>query len=183
MTTATSDIISEKIERAFDTLDADRNGYLEWSDYQSLVDRYLTAYDLDRSDRRARGIQAFCQLYWVELLRHAGVEGDRLTKEQFVTANRLASIDTSRLNVVEGASHAIFDCVDADGDNQINRAEFERYLRDVWRIAATDAMESFAKLDADGDGRISRQEFIRSLREYYHSTDPDSAGSLFFGHL
>ncbi|MFB7776732.1 EF-hand domain-containing protein [Streptomyces bauhiniae] len=183
MTTTAQDVISVKLERAFDALDANGDGYLDWSDYEKLGDRYIQAYRLDKNDRRARAIQTFCQIYWLELLRHAGIDGDRLTKEQFVTANRLAVIDTSRLNVTEGGGHAIFDVIDVDQDNEISRAEFERFLRDVWRSEAPDAMEAFAKLDTDGDGAISRQEFIRAIREYYFSSDPDAPGSLFFGQV
>ncbi|MFD4540847.1 EF-hand domain-containing protein [Streptomyces bauhiniae] len=183
MTTTAQDVISVKLERAFDALDANSDGYLDWSDYEKLGDRYIQAYRLDKNDRRARAIQTFCQIYWLELLRHAGIDGDRLTKEQFVTANRLAVIDTSRLNVTEGGGHAIFDVIDVDQDNEISRAEFERFLRDVWRSEAPDAMEAFAKLDTDGDGAISRQEFIRAIREYYFSSDPDAPGSLFFGQV
>ncbi|TGN78159.1 EF-hand domain-containing protein [Streptomyces bauhiniae] len=181
MTTTAQDVISVKLERSFDALDTNADGYLDWSDYQRLGDRYIHAYQLDKDDRRARAIQTFCQIYWLELLRHAGVDGDRLTKEQFVTANRLAVIDTSRLNVTEGGGHAIFDILDVDGDNEINKAEFERFLRDVWGSQAPEAMESFTMLDTDGDGAISRQEFIRAIREHYLSNDPDAPGSLFFG--
>ncbi|MFD7883913.1 EF-hand domain-containing protein [Streptomyces bauhiniae] len=183
MTTTVQDVISVKLERSFDALDANQDGFLDWSDYQRLGDRYIQAYQLDKNDRRARAIQTFCQIYWLELLRHAGVDGDRLTKEQFVTANRLAVIDTSRLNVTEGGGHAIFDVIDVDQDNEISRAEFERFLRDVWGSQAPDAMDSFTKLDTDGDGAISRMEFIRAVREHFLSNDPDAPGSMFFGQV
>ncbi|GHE14401.1 hypothetical protein [Streptomyces alanosinicus] len=71
--------------------------------------RYIDAYKLDKDDRQARALHTSLQLYWLELLRHAGVDGDRLTKGQFVTANRFAAIDTSRLNVMEGVGHVLFD--------------------------------------------------------------------------
>ncbi|MFI9391986.1 EF-hand domain-containing protein [Streptomyces bauhiniae] len=183
MTTTAQDVISVKLERSFDALDANQDGYLDWSDYQRLADRYIQAYRLDKNDRRARALQTFCQIYWLELLRHAGVDGDRLTKEQFITANRLSVIDTSRLNVTEGGGHAIFDVIDVDGDNEITRDEFARFLKDVWMSDAPDAMESFTKLDTDGDGAISRQEFIRAVREHFLSNDPDAPGSLFFGRV
>ncbi|MGW2465947.1 EF-hand domain-containing protein [Streptomyces bauhiniae] len=183
MTTTVQDIVSTKLERTFDALDADKDGYLDWSDYEKLGNRYIQAYRLDKNDRRARAIQTFCQIYWLELLRHAGVDGDRLSKEQYVTANRLAVIDTSRLNVTEGGGHAIFDVIDVDQDNEISRAEFERFLREVWRSEAPDAVEAFTKLDTDGDGAISRQEFIRAVREHFLSNDPDAPGSLFFGQV
>ncbi len=183
MTTTVQDIITTKLERQFDSIDANHDGYLDWSDYQKLADRYIQAYRLDKNDRRARALQIFCQIYWLELLRHAGVEGDRLTKDQFVTANRLAVIDTSRLNVTEGGGHAIFDVIDVDGDNEISKDEFARFLRDVWKSDAPDAMDSFIKLDVDGDGAISRYEFIRAVREHFLSNDPDAPGSMFFGHV
>ncbi|MEU8924537.1 EF-hand domain-containing protein [Kitasatospora sp. NPDC048545] len=183
MATATPDIITAKLERTFQTMDANNDGYVDWSDYQKLADRYIQAYKLDKADRRARALQTFCQIYWLELLRHAGVDADRLTKDQFVTANRLAVIDTSRLNVTEGGGHAIFDVIDVDGDNEISKDEFARFLRDVWKSDAPDAMDMFAKLDTDGDGAISRHEFIRAVREHFLSNDPDAPGSLFFGHV
>ncbi|MFJ8490478.1 EF-hand domain-containing protein [Streptomyces sp. NPDC094038] len=183
MTASVQDLITTKLERTFDTMDANHDGYLDWSDYQKLAERYIQAYKLDKNDRRARALQTFCQIYWLELLRHAGVDGDRLTKDQFVTANRLAVIDTSRLNVTEGGGHAIFDVIDVNGDNEISKDEFARFLRDVWKSDAPDAMDMFAKLDTDGDGAISRHEFIRAVREHFLSNDPDAPGSLFFGHV
>ncbi|CAL9676865.1 EF-hand domain-containing protein [Streptomyces sp. enrichment culture] len=181
MTTTAEDLITAKLERNFDALDANHDGYVDGSDYQALGDRYIQAYKLQKDDRRARAIQTFCQIYWLELLRHAGVQADKLTKEQFVTANRLAVIDTSRLNVTEGGGHAIFDVIDVDGDNEITKDEFARFLRDVWKSDAPDAMEAFTKLDTDGDGAISRYEFIRAVREHFLSNDPDAPGSMFFG--
>ncbi|GGS29281.1 calcium-binding protein [Streptomyces humidus] len=183
MTTTAQDVITIKLERTFDAMDDNHDGYLDRTDYQKLGDRYIQAYRLDKNDRRARAIQTFCQIYWLELLRHAGVDGDRLAKDQFVMANRLAAIDTSRLNVTEGGGHAIFDVIDVDGDNEISKDEFARFLRDVWKSDAPDAMDAFTKLDTDGDGAISRQEFIRAVREHFLSNDPDAPGSLFFGRV
>ncbi|MEU9130438.1 EF-hand domain-containing protein [Kitasatospora sp. NPDC048540] len=183
MATATQDVITVKLERTFQTMDANNDGYLDWTDYQKLADRYIQAYKLGKDDRRARALQSFCQIYWLELLRHAGVDADRLSKDQFVMANRLASIDTSRLNMADGAGHVIFDVIDVDGDNEISKDEFKRFLRDVWRTEAPDSMDVFNKLDTDGDGAISRQEFIRAVREHFLSDNPDAPGSLFFGHV
>ncbi|MEV7866871.1 EF-hand domain-containing protein [Streptomyces sp. NPDC088124] len=183
MTTMVQDVITTKLEREFDAMDANHDGYLDWTDYQQFADRYIQAYRLGKDDRRARALHSFCQTYWLELLRHAGVDGDRLTKEQFVTANRLAVIDTSRLNVTEGGGHVFFDVIDVDGDNEISKDEFARFLRDVRRIDAPEAMDSFTRLDTDGDGAISRHEFIRAIREHFLSHDPEAPGSLFFGRV
>jgi Ca2+-binding EF-hand superfamily protein len=183
MTTAPQDITTIRLERTFDQMDADSDGYLDWTDYERLSDRYTQAYGLPRDDRRARALRTFCQIHWLELLRHAGVDGDRLTKDQFVIGSRLALMDTSRLNVTEGGGHAIFDVVDTDGDNEISKDEFARLMRDVWKYDSPETMELFSKLDTDGDGAISRYEFIRAVREHFLSNDPEAPGSIFFGHI
>ncbi|MGW4158547.1 EF-hand domain-containing protein [Streptomyces sp. NPDC004788] len=174
----TTDVITAKLEREFDSKDADQDGYLDWSDYQKLVDRYIEAYKIDKNDRRARGLQAAYQMYWLELLRHSGANSDRLTKDQFVMANRFAVVDTSRINVADGLGHATFDVIDLDGDNMIGKNEFDRLMRDVWKTDAPEAMDVFVQLDTDGDGEISRQEYLRAIREYYFSSEPGALGSL-----
>lgn len=183
MTSVAQDIVTTKLERTFDSLDANHDGYLDGTDYQKLADRYIKAYNLSKDDRRARALQTFCQIYWLELLRHAGVDGDRLTRDQFVTANSLAVIDPSRLNVTEGGGHAIFDVIDNNGDNEISKDEFARFLKDVWKTDAPDALNIFSQLDNDGDGAISRQEFIRAVREHFLTNNPDAPAGLFFGHV
>ncbi|MFJ9030968.1 EF-hand domain-containing protein [Streptomyces sp. NPDC102274] len=181
MATATIDPITAKLEQMFDATDTDTDGYVDWTDYQRLIDRYLSAYKIDRKDRRAHALTAAYQMYWMELLRHAD-GNDRLNKEQYHHANRATSVDTSRFNMVEGVPHAVFDVMDVDGDNTINKAEFQKYL-DVWGVSDPDAMDTFMRLDTDGDGVISRHEFIRAVREFFYSPDLDAAGSLLFGHL
>ncbi|MFD4433440.1 EF-hand domain-containing protein [Nocardia sp. NPDC058497] len=183
MTAMATNLVQLKLEREFDTMDTDNDGYLDWSDYQQLIDRYTSVFQAGKDDPRSGQVQAYFQMYWMELIRHAQPSTERLTKEQFVQANRLAIIDTSRLNMVEAGAHVTFDCMDADGDNEISKNEYETFLRKVMKVSQPDAIEAFHKLDLDGDGAISRQEFIRATREYFYSNDPDAAGSLFFGHV
>ncbi|MFC9863016.1 MULTISPECIES: EF-hand domain-containing protein [unclassified Streptomyces] len=181
MSTTAPDIITTKLERSFAALDTDHDGHLDWQDYRRLADRYLHAYQLGPDDRRARALHAFFQTYWLELLRHASVQGGRLSRDQYVTAVRLASDDTSRLNVADGLGHVIFDVIDVNGDNEISREEYTRFLTDVWALEEADALQAFRTLDTDGDDTVSRPEFLRAIRDYFLLSDPDAPGSLFFG--
>jgi Ca2+-binding EF-hand superfamily protein len=184
MTTAAQDVIREKHGRAFDALDSDGDGRLETADYVALVDRFVKAYGLAAGDRHAGTLGAFFLLTWEELLRHANPGHDRtLNREQYIAAAQLVAVDTSRINVADGSGQVMFDCIDADGDEKIDREEFARYLRDVWQVKSPDAMDSFDKLDLDRDRFITRQEFLRAIHEYYFSTDPDAAGSGIFGRI
>lgn len=182
MTTTATDPITLKLEALFQATDTDNDGYVDWSDYQRIIDRYLSAYKINKQDRKAQSLTIAYQMYWTELLRHAG-GNDRLDREQFAHANRAASVDTSRYNMMECIPHAIFDIADTDGDNTISKPEFKQFLDLLWGSKAPDAMDTFARLDTDGDGVISRHEYIRAIREFFHSPDLDVPGSLFFGHL
>ncbi|GLU49995.1 EF-hand domain-containing protein [Nocardiopsis ansamitocini] len=180
MTTASIDPAAVKYGRLFDAFDTDGDGYVEWADYQRLTDRYLSDQGIGKDDRRARALTACYQMLWMELLRHAD-GAERLTREQFIAALRAASFDTSRFNMIEGLPHAVFDILDSDCDNEIDRNEFAQLLK---RLGAEtpDAMERFTVMDTDGDGRISRQEFIRSAREFIYGHDlQHSPGSVAFG--
>ncbi|OEJ98093.1 calcium-binding protein [Streptomyces thermolilacinus SPC6] len=164
-------------------MDADKDGRVNAAEFAKIADRIIQAYGLDGDDRRARALRAVNQMYWMELVRHSGAESDALTKDRFVMANRLAAIDTSRINVMEGLAHASFDIIDANGDNEIDKDEFLRFQRDVWQVQAPEAMEVFGKVDIDGDGAISRMEFVRTVREYFMSMDPSAPGSMLFGRV
>ncbi|WP_405638651.1 EF-hand domain-containing protein [Streptomyces uncialis] len=181
MATAAPDIITTKLERSFAALDTDHDGHLDRQDYQRLADRYLDVYHLGPDDRRARALHAFLQTYWLELLRHADVQEDRLSRDEYVAAVRLASADTSRLNLADGLGHVLFDVIDANSDNQIAREEFTRFLTDVWNLEEADALKAFRTLDTDGDDTVSRPEFLQAIRGYFLLSDPDAPGSLFFG--
>jgi hypothetical protein len=102
-------------------------------------------------------------------------------KNVFVAATRLAIVDTSRLNVVDGFGHAIFDVVDTNGDNEITKDEFDRLLRDVWKAAAPESSNAFSRVDTDDDGTISRQEFLRAAHKYFNSSGLNGAGNLRVG--
>jgi Ca2+-binding EF-hand superfamily protein len=178
MTTASVDL---KVEQAFNAMDTNNDGYLEWPDYQRIVDRYLTEYKIDKNEMKGQALQVAHLSTWLEVQRHAN-GSQRLSKDEYIAAIRAASVDTSRFNIVEGLPQAIFDVMDTDEDNAISKEEFARFLG-VWEVTAPEAMEVFTRLDTDKDGSISRQEYIRSWREFFYSSDLNAPGSLYFGQL
>ncbi|GHE92633.1 hypothetical protein [Streptomyces griseoluteus] len=48
-----------------DAFDANKDGHLDWWDYEQLADRHIKAYALDKNDWRARAVQL------VAALRHS----------------------------------------------------------------------------------------------------------------
>lgn len=177
MTDGAVDPIAVKLGYLFEASDTDRDGLVDWSDYERLISRYLDGYEIEAEDRRAHALRAAYRTYWSELLHH--VDGaDRLSKQQFVAANQAAS----RLAMAETVPQAIFDVMDTDADDAISKPEYKVFLQ-AWGVSDLEALNVFLELDTDDDGRISRAEFIGAIRDFFTSPELDSPGSLFFGHI
>ncbi|CAO5160200.1 Calcium-binding protein [Frankia sp. AiPs1] len=168
-----------RLEKLFQAVDANNDGVIDWSDYERILDRYFSGFELDKNSYEARALWAAHQHYWYELLRHSDSR-DRLNKDDFIQAIRLLTLDTSRFNLVEGLPHAVFDIIDRNGDGAISKDEFGRYL-EVWEIDPKNGLEVFDRIDSDGDGTISRHEFLRSWREFYYTPDWEAPGARYFG--
>ncbi|MBL7255586.1 EF-hand domain-containing protein [Paractinoplanes lichenicola] len=178
MTDGAVDPIAVKLGHLFGASDTDGDGFVDWSDYERLISRYLDGYGIAAEDSRAHALRAAYQTYWSELMQHAnGV--DRLSKDQFVAANQA---DESRSTIAETVPQAIFDVMDTDADDAISKPEYKVFL-EAWGVSDLEALNVFLELDTDDDGRISRPEFIGAIRDFFTSPELDSPASLFFGHI
>ncbi|GIF19992.1 Ca2+-binding EF-hand superfamily protein [Actinoplanes tereljensis] len=181
MTDRADDPIAVKLGYLFGASDTDQDGFVDWSDYERLISRYLNGYGIPAADRRADALRAAYQKYWWELLRQ--VDGvDRLSEEQFVVANKAAGADRSQFTMADAVPRAIFDVMDTDADDAISKPEYKVFL-EAWGVSDLEALNVFLELDTDDDGRISRGEFISAIRDFFTSPELDSPGSLFFGHI
>jgi Ca2+-binding EF-hand superfamily protein len=173
--------VGQKVERLFELMDTNGDGYVEWDDYQRVIDRFRDGYRLEPDSRKAQALEAAYRVWWLELQRHAGGVGP-LAREDYVAATCAATADTSRVNLVDGLSHALFDIMDTDDDNLIDRDEFAHLLA-VRELTSPDAIGVFDILDTDGDGRISRQEYLASWRHFFQEDTADTPDSWYFGKL
>ncbi|KLL10615.1 MULTISPECIES: EF-hand domain-containing protein [Protofrankia] len=167
---------TNRLDQVFRTLDIDGDGFLEWSDLQRLVDRYLAVFSVNADSLPGRGLRAAYEMEWLHLRRQVGGR-PRLAAEEFPAAVAAASADTSRFDLLENVPQAIFDLMDSDGDDAIDRTDFARFL-EVWQIPAGTGQRAFTAMDRDADGLVSRHEFVTSVREF-HSDGSDRPGDLY----
>jgi Ca2+-binding EF-hand superfamily protein len=181
MTDDTDDPIAVKLGHLFVASDTDQDGFVDWSDYERLISRYLDGYGIEADDRRAHALRAAYEMYWSELLLQVN-GAERLSQEQFVLANQAAGVDKSRFTMAEVVPQAIFDVMDTDADDAISKPEYKVFLQ-AWGVSDLEALNVFLELDTDDDGRISRSEFIGAIRDFFTSPELESPASLFFGHI
>ncbi len=178
---ATLDPITRRLRQLFAVLDSDSDGFVTWSDYQRIVDKYVTGYALAKSDARITSLQKAYWAQWLGLLTQATPGQDRLSEGEFVASHRAAGYDLEGSRVLEDIAQAIFNILDVDGDKRINRDEFARYLT-FCEISSADAASIFRRLDLDGDAFISQREVARSLRAFYlYNDDLNTPGGIFLG--
>jgi Ca2+-binding EF-hand superfamily protein len=175
------DAMTIKLTNVFTAFDADRDGYLEASDFQSVVTDLSTEFGLKAGDLKYRALRNAYEVLWDELQRHADTDGDRqISLPEFIENGYRAIADTSRVNVVDHLGNAVFEVVDTNKDEQVSREEFARLQR-AFRVTAANASETFEAIDTDNDGHISRPEFLQGVRDYFTSPNFNGPGSWFFG--
>ncbi|ANZ13494.1 EF-hand domain-containing protein [Streptomyces noursei] len=176
-----TDPITLKLGWLFEAVDANRDGNIDWADYQRLLDRLAVGYKPDKRDRRFQALRATYQMYWYELLRHAGSTSSLLAKEEFVAANRMASMDTSRFNLVEGIPQAVFDVMDANDCKILGREELVRLLKLLEVTTSPETVDQFTGIGNDGNGYITREDCVRSARQFFYTPSISAPGGIFFG--
>ncbi|MFE6692253.1 EF-hand domain-containing protein [Streptomyces sp. NPDC057743] len=173
-----TDPIAIKLGLLFEAVDADHDGTIHWADYQRLFDRLAVGYKTDTAERRLQALQATYQMYWCELLRHADSTSPLLTKEEFVAVNRMASMDISRFNVVEGIPSAMFDVIVPDDSNILGMEELSRLLK-LLEVTSPEIAGRIPELG--NDGCVTREDCVRSAREFFYTPNVIAPGGVFFG--
>ncbi|MBP2471966.1 Ca2+-binding EF-hand superfamily protein [Crossiella equi] len=169
------DLIRLKTERVFEALDTDGNGYLEWADFQSVVDRHLVEFQIDRADPRGQAFQAAYETFWAELSRHADPDRDgRVSLEEYLVGTAAAPETLYATSAAIG--NALFEVIDTDGDGEVSLEEFVRMMCDVWGVPRADADAAFHKVDADGSGVLCRQEILTVAQEFLFATSVTAPG-------
>ncbi|WEB44392.1 hypothetical protein MOV08_37255 [Streptomyces yunnanensis] len=166
------------LDRLFDVADTDGDGYVDGADYQRIVDRYRTAYQLAADAPEAKALAFFYREYWAGLQRHAKTHG-RLSREQHRTAAGATTTDPALREPVAAFGATVFEVIDADRDGRIGERELTRYL-EMWDLAG-DASRVLGRLDTDDDGCLSQDDLSRAITAYFHSPDLGGTGSVFFG--
>lgn len=173
---------SNGVERAFQGLDRDGDGYVTAQDFEQMARRIIDACGIDETSPKAAQLRAgyrrTFELVLGEMTRNCD---GRVGPDEFTSAMTELS-GTSSAAQLRGVCAAEFAAADRDDDGVITRAEFARVLLAVGGpIGDVDA--AFDALDRDRDGRISRDEYVAAWEEYLVNDNPDSAGARVFAGL
>ncbi|SDI33158.1 Ca2+-binding protein, EF-hand superfamily [Sinosporangium album] len=158
---------------AFDTSDMDHDGYLDHHDMsvaaEALCDRLGLA---DPSPQRDLVLSAY-ERSWRSAAEVIDFDGDgRISRDDYIQHVHSPHLDRTAFvaQVVWPITDALWDALDADGDEKLNRPEYLR-LWAAFDVEGPSAREAFEMLDANRDGRLSKDEFAQAMYDFYYKPE------------
>jgi Ca2+-binding EF-hand superfamily protein len=151
----------EKLDRAFDHIDADHSGEVERDDLIGLGSRVLLGFGEAPTSSRGRLLLDRFDELWTEIAAHADIDtSGSISPAEFRTAMISAYIDGSKFDqTFRPATAAIAGICDPDGDGVIQLEQFQT-LQAAFGTPDDDATAAFYLLDRDHNGSISVDELV-----------------------
>ena len=165
-----------KLGYMFDVYDADKNGYLEESDFVQVGDRFDKALNLP-ADHGSNWFKGF----WSGLAPAAGPNGQVSRAAWLHHLDQLWSDPAVYEATILAGVSFYFGALDANSDGMINAAEYRKFFA-VMGLDEGLADQVFPHLDTNGDGTINHAEYSQLVREFY-GDDRAAPGNWLLGPL
>lgn len=180
----TAALHATKLNRRFDLLDADSDGYLEREDFEALAHRLVQGFTCASDSPQAQAVVKTYLEFWEGFIKPMDADGDgKVSREEFVsTVTGRVRAGDSFDRTYRPHMEAVVNLADADGDGVLSRGEFIR-LGALAGVSEEQSNRSFLQIDTDGNGSLTAQELVAAAREFYLSDDPDAVGNHLFGQL
>ncbi|MCP3011770.1 EF-hand domain-containing protein [Nocardiopsis dassonvillei] len=164
MTTATK--ANSRLEERFRLWDANGNGAVERSDFESEANDIVSRLGAEGTAQGNELKSAYLAMF-DHLASAAGTQS--MSQEQFMQAAEQEIIskgDAGFASVVQPTIQAIVNVLDVDGDGEISPTEMQKWFAAIG-LQGADADRAFADLDADGSGKLSTSELVDAVRDYH----------------
>ncbi|MEM7792896.1 MAG: MFS transporter [Cyanobacteria bacterium P01_C01_bin.118] len=163
----------QKLLNFFDLLDRDRNGILEYKDFQDAGQHLATLRDWRPGTIEYETLQtSFKRLseVWQE-------KADLDNNQQIDQTEWLHYLEQQEDNIV---ADLLLKIIDTDRDGRLVIDELSTFYQS-YNIHIGDLEEVFHTLDLNQDGHISQEEFRTLFTQFLHSDDVQSPGNWMFG--
>lgn len=177
-----TELQKKKLTYYFHAFDVDKNGSLEKSDFDKIVNGFAEAYNIAQDSETYSYISSTYGKRWEALAKEADTNADnKVSLDEWLSyQDKLLTDPKSDFLWLKVASMFI-DIQDVDKDGTLSLEEYKTMYKIHGVGDASLAAEIFAKLDFDGDGKISKNDVMNLVADFYLSDNPKAPGNLFFG--
>ena len=174
-------LCQQKGQLAFNLFDTNRDGFLERSDIDRVIDRVAEVLGHQVGSPEYAMIQSEYSALWDTLIAlDTDVDGRLSTEEWLRVFGDLADAAQNQKEVFEAVFSRMFALFDTNSDGKVSAVEFESWLV-AHGATESNASTAFRKLDRSGDGEFSRWEVRKAIAEFVSSEEPDAPGNWLFG--
>ena len=174
-----TDMQIENIDRVFAMLDLNRDGRIDWNDFETVTYGIAKEFSLETKSAEVQGLLAAYKNAW-EYIREAADlnKDDAVGKVEFQEAHstQLLSVE-ELLDKWQVAADRCFDVADRDADGYID----EDALASIYRAGGiTDrqiARAAFQAMNVNNDGQVDKTEFSAHVRGMFTATDESMKGA------
>jgi Ca2+-binding EF-hand superfamily protein len=180
-----SDFQRAKLERRFELLDMDGDGYITANDYDVASASVCRAFDFAKDSAQYEKVHVLYLRLWVALSRRMDEQqSGMISRRQFIESCERVIVEAEQGydRIIGPIALTIFDLIDADDSGTLDIEELTTWFN-AYGVCADDAARAFRAVDRNGDGLLDADEVQKAIREFYTSDDPQAPGNLIFGPL
>ncbi|WP_033443279.1 EF-hand domain-containing protein [Saccharothrix sp. NRRL B-16314] len=179
----TTELRRLKLEKAYYSIDVDRDGVIDELDVTALAQIWCDTYDLEPRSEDWRRIHFHAHKLFRGMPGKTDGEGvKRVTVEDWVAWGDDPAFPAFVEDAAIPFSIAVFTAADKDRDGRITAPEMmAAQIRGG--MSEEETTQAFGMLDTDGDGYVTTQEYVEAARAFYLSDDPDEPGNSIAGDL
>ncbi|MET7280497.1 EF-hand domain-containing protein [Kribbella sp. NPDC005582] len=173
-----SEFQRRKVAAVFGAMDADGNGYLEESDFETLTARWVGLRGWAPGTDEHERMRSIMMGWWSAIATLSGAEyDDQVSLDELMTVvDQLPAMD----DAIYATADAMFDAIDQDKDDRISLTEHKQVVY-AWKGSGDGIEDVFPQLDVNGDGHLSRSEFRDLWSGFWRGDDPESPSQWIFG--
>src|SRR5436305_2539433 len=140
-----SDFQRSKLDRRFELLDTDEDGFISGSDYDMAAANVCQAFDYAQGSPQYEKVHMAYLSLWVHLGKKMDESGEgRISRKQFIAscADCIVEHEGGYDRVMAPIVQAIFDIVDADENGKLDIGELTAWFN-AYGVCADDAARAF----------------------------------------
>jgi len=176
-----------RLNRLFDMYDANHDGYMTLEDFSDHAYKLAALRGNAIDSPSTLGLVNSIQAWWGQLSQADTDHDGRISREEMV--NWAVAAQAGFRQAVEAGApwpldpwiEALYQVIDADGDNHITVEEYGNWLRAAGIAHDTNIEAAFQGFDKNRDGYLSRDEFREVSRQWWMIFDTNVPGARWIG--